>query len=281
MENFDLFANASVDTIDLVPETLRGYYVEDKGAGTFNLKEDIKPLAQALSLSNKAVKELKTKKTDDNKKDANRRGLITGLMGKLTELGIDVGDDEGKLVDVVGTKIAELMDNVKNGKEVKTNIDAIRKDFDKRLATEIGKKDAVLGSMKKSLEKHMIGSAAALALSTSNVIENGVDLMMPQITKYARLVQDEETGEYSVKVVDDQNNVRFNTKGEDLTISELVSEMKLKFPTAFKSEVKKGTGAPLNNNRPNVNTKVGKDGADEKTAVGKIAAGLAAGLLKK
>lgn len=177
MENFDLFANASVDTIDLVPETLRGYYVEDKGAGTFNLKEDIKPLAQALSLSNKAVKELKTKKTDDNKKDANRRGLITGLMGKLTELGIDVGDDEGKLVDVVGTKIAELMDNVKNGKEVKTNIDAIRKDFDKRLATEIGKKDAVLGSMKKSLEKHMIGSAAALALSTSNVIENGVDLM--------------------------------------------------------------------------------------------------------
>lgn len=270
---WDFIANAAVDALDIVPENLRGYYQEDKANNNFVLKAEVKPLADAYTTSWKAVKTLSKKKTEDNNKDATRRAIIDDLVTKLTEAGIEVGEDHTKLGDVIAAKITELTDSVKGGKEVKTNIEAIKKQFEANLSKELGKKDAQLSAMKTSLEKYLINSSAATALAAANPVEKGLELLMPQILRSAKVVQSED-GEYSVKVVDADNNERLNAKGESMTIGDLVNEMKTTYPMAFKSEAKGGTGKTPDSSKRPVNQQQTVN--DNKTPVQKIAAGLAA-----
>lgn len=270
---WDFIANAAVDALDLVPENLRGYYQEDKANNNFVLKAEVKPLADAYTTSWKAVKTLSKKKTEDNNKDATRRAIIDGLVTKLTEAGIEVGEDHTKLGDIVSAKLTELTESVKGGKEVKTNLEAIKKQFEANLAKELGKKDAQLSAMKTSLEKYLINSSAATALAAANPVERGLELLMPQILRSAKVVQSDD-GEYSVKVVDAENNERLNAKGESMTIADLVNEMKVTYPMAFKSEAKGGGGKqPDSSKRPVTPTNKGNDNL---TPVQKISAGLAA-----
>lgn len=269
---WDFIANGSVDTIDLVPEPFRGYYEEDKTAGAFVLKADIKPLAEAYTGASKKLGTITKQKKDDNNKDAARRLVIDGITAKLAEAGIEVGDDVGKLPDLIAEKFTELLGQVKGGKEAKVNLEAIKKDFDKRLTTELAKKDQALATMQGSLERYMVNASAATALSEAGTVEKGADLLMPIISKSVRVVQDD--GEYTVKVVDADNNVRLNNRGEPMTIKDLVVEMKTSYPMAFKSETKQGGGKPPGTGKvpaagmrqPNV---------AEKSAVQKISSGLA------
>lgn len=270
---WDFIANAAVDALDIVPEAARGYYQEDKANNNFVLKPDVKPLAEAFTNSWKAVKALSKKKNDDNNKDAARRTIIEGIVTKLTEAGIEVGDDHSKLGEVISATLSDLTDKVKGGKEVKTNIEAIKKQFEANLAKELGKKDAQLSAMKTSLEKYLINSSAATALAAANPVERGLDLLMPQILRSAKVVQSDD-GEYSVKVVDADNNERLNAKGESMTIADLVNDMKVTYPMAFKSEAKGGTGKQPDSSKRPVNQQQNLN--DNKTPVQKIAAGLAA-----
>jgi hypothetical protein len=273
MSDWDFVANATVDAVEVVPEPFRGYYEEDTAAGKFVLKADLKPLAEAYTGAQKKLQTLNKQKGDDNRKDAARRTIIDSITSKLTEAGIEVGDDLATLPDVISTKFTELMDQVKGGKEAKFNIDAVKKQFEKQLATEIGKKDAELTTMRGSLEKYMVKSAAATALAQAGTVDKGNELLMPLIQKAVKVVKN-DAGEYDVSVVDDDNNVRLNNKGEAMSISDLVNEMKLTYPMAFKSEAKSGGGSPPGGGKKPVNQ--GQRREENKSSVGKIAAGLTA-----
>jgi hypothetical protein len=273
MADWDFVANAAVDAVEIVPEPYRGYYEEDAAAGKFVLRADIKPLAEAFTGANKKLLTLTKQKGDDNRKDAARRTIIDSVTSKLTELGVEVGDDIATLPDTIATKFGELMDQVKGGKEAKLNIEAIKSQFNKQLATELAKKDGELNTMRGSLEKYMIKSAAATALATAGTVEKGSDLLMPLIQKAVKVVKN-DAGEYDVSVVDDDNNVRLNNKGEPMTIADLVTEMKTTYPIAFKSEMKPGSGTPPGGGKKPVNA--GQRREETKSSVGKIAAGLGA-----
>lgn len=270
---WDFIANGSVDTIDLVPEPFRGYYEEDKTAGAFVLKADIKPLAEAYTGASKKLGTITKQKKDDNNKDAARRLVIDGITAKLAEAGIEVGDDVGKLPDLIAEKFNELLTQVKGGKEVKTNLEAIKADFNKRLAAELAKKDGELTTMKGSLDRFMIQSSAATALAEAGTVEGGSDLIMPIVSKMAKVVL-EEGGDYTVKVVDGENNVRLNNKGEPMTIKDLVGELKTKYPMAFKSEVKGGSGKQPGSGKAGGQQQQRMPNAGEKSSIDKIAAGL-------
>lgn len=270
---WDFIANAAVDALDLVPENLRGYYQEDKANNNFVVKPDVKTLADAFTNSWKSVKTLTKKKNDDNNKDAARRTIIDGLVTKLTEAGIEVGEDHTKLGEIVSAKLTELTESLKGGKEVKTNLEAIKKQFEANMAKELGKKDSELNSMRASLEEYMINSSAMSALAAAEPVERGIELVLPQILKAAKVVRSDE-GKYSVKVVDADNNERLNNKGESMTISDLVGELKTTFPMAFKSVAKGGGGKqPDSSKRP---VTPANKGNDNLTPVQKISAGLAA-----
>lgn len=274
--DWDFIANGNVDVIDIVPDQYKGYYEEDKANNRYVLKADIKPLAEAFTGANKKLVTLNKQKGDDNRKDQARRTIIEGITAKLTEAGIEVGEDIATLPDVISTKLTELMDTVKGGKEVKTNLEAIKKDFDKRLQAELAKKDGELTSMRGSLERYMVNSAAMSALAGANTADKGADLLMPIIQKSTRVIKSDD-GEYTVSIVDSDNNVRLNNKGEAMTIADLVAEMKTTYPIAFKSEQKGGGGAP----NAQARTTPARPGAPrpgavtERSATQKIAAGLA------
>lgn len=270
--DWDFIANGSVDTIDLVPENYRGYYEEDKTAGAFVLKADIKPLAEAYTGANKKLGTLNKQKKDDNNKDAARRLVIDGITAKLVEAGIEVGDDVAKLPDLISEKFTELLGQIKGGKEAKVNLEAIKADFNKRLAAELAKKDTDITTMRGSLERYMVNASAATALSEVGTVEKGADLLMPIISRSVRVVQ--EDGDYSVKVVDSDNNVRLNNRGEPMTIKDLVVEMKTSYPMAFKSEAKPGGGKPPGTGKVPA-TGMRQPNVAEKSAVQKISAGLA------
>lgn len=274
MSDWDFIANAAVDVVDIVPEPYRGYYEEDKAAGKYVIRPDIKPLAEAFTGANKKLQTLSKQKGDDNRKDAARRTIIDNIASKLSEAGIEVGDDIAVLPDLISTKLSELMETVKGGKEVKTNLEAIKKDFDKRLAAELAKKDGEVNGMRGSLEKYMVNAAAAQALASANTADKGADLLMPVIQRSVKVVKD-DTGEYAVRVVDAENNARLNNKGEHMTINDLVAELKTAYPIAFKSEVKQGGGKPPGTGKQPVGQAIQRQQA-ERSSVQKISDGLAA-----
>lgn len=275
MSDFDFMANAAVDALEVVPETYRGLYEENAAEGKFMLRADIKPLAEAYTGVNKRLKSLTQSRQEDNKKDATRRAVIDSLVSTLSEFGWEPGDDVTKLPEVVKGKVSELMEAVKGGKDAKINVEAIRKDFEKKNLELATKKDGEIATMRKSLEKFMVGSAAATALAEAGTIEKGVELLMPMINGAARVVQDETTGEYTVRIVDAENNVRYDGKGGMMTIKDLVTELKSSYPQVFKSETKPGTGKPAGSGRATPGSTPARKDA-EISAVGKIAAGLSA-----
>lgn len=271
--DWDFIANASVDVIDIVPENIRGYYEEDKAAGKYVLKQDIKPLAEAYTGANKKLKTVGLQRQEDNKKDATRRAILDQVTATLTEVGWEIGDDFTKLPEIVKTKVTELLDQVKGGKEVRTNLDAIKKDFDKRVLDVTTKKDGELAKMRGSLESYMIDSAAAQALAEAGTVEGGVDLVLPMVRKFSKVVGSED-GTYTVKVVDAEGNERLNNKAEPMNIKDLVSEMKTKYPMAFKSAAPNGGGKPPGSGKINAGQPPARREA-EKSSVDKISAGLA------
>ena len=271
--DWDFIANGAVDVIDIVPEPFKGYYEEDNTAGKYVLKADIKPLAEAYTGANKKLGTITKQKKDDNNKDAARRLVIDGISAKLAEAGIEVGDDVAKLPDLIHEKFTELLGQVKGGKEAKVNLEAIKADFNKRLAAELAKKDSDLSVMKTSLEKYMVNSAAATALAEAGTVEKGSDLIMPIISRMVKVVQD-ESGEYGVRIVDADNNIRLNNQGNPMGVKDLVAELKLAYPMAFKSEAKPGGGKPPGTGKQPIGQPMQRR-ETEKSSVDKISSGLA------
>jgi hypothetical protein len=271
--DWDFIANASVDVIDIVPENIRGYYEEDKANGKFVLKADIKPLAEAYTGASKKLKTVGLQRQEDNRKDATRRAILDQVTSTLTEVGWEIGDDITKIPEIVKTKVTELLDQVKGGKEVRTNLEAIKKDFDKRVLEVTTKKDSELANMRKSLETYMIDSAAAAALAEAGTVDGGLDLIMPLVRKFSKVVAAED-GTYTVKVVDAENNVRLDNSGNEMSIKSLVNEMKTKYPMAFKSSTPAGGGKPPGSGKLPTGQQV-PGRSTEKSSVAKISAGLA------
>lgn len=274
MTTFNFAANQTVDALEVVPENLRGFYEEDKANGKFAISATVKPLIDEIIGANNKLATISKQKGDDNRKDAARRTIIDNITSKLTEAGIEVGEDINALPDVLGTKLTELMTAVKDGKSVNINLDAIKKDFDKRLVAEKTKYETDLGAMQSTLHEYMVKNAALSAMSKAGTVPGGEDLLLPHINTQAKVIKTEE-GKYVVRVVDAENNVRLNNKGEPMGVSDLVEEMKTKFPTTFKSEQKPGTGSTPGQAKGQQQV-LRKDPKEEKSAIQKIAAGLTA-----
>ena len=97
---------------------------------------------------------------------------------------------------------------------------------------ELEKLNEKANKYKTSLESYMIDSAAIKAISEEKGI---VDLLIPHVKSKLKVI--EEDGKFNVVVVDDNGDVRYNTKnsGKPFTVKDLVNEMKAKdsFAVAF------------------------------------------------
>ena len=215
---FDFTKAAEVESIDVVPEQFRGAYIESDGK--YVLSDSAKGLAEAISGLNKALK---------NERRATEQAKAAGEGAKAW---LELGESP----DAVKAQIQEMQEQVAKASDGKINLEKMKADMDKRIADAVGAKDGEIQTMRRSLEEHMVKSAAASALAEH---KGSVDLLLPHVLSRARVVQD--GGGYTVRVFDDAGDARGDGKGGFMGVAELVKEMK-ESPTFGRAFEASGTG---------------------------------------
>lgn len=103
------------------------------------------------------------------------------------------------------------------------------------------KAESQVASMKAQLENYLVDRNLTEAIAA----EEGIPKLLQGIARnYVKTVQDEASGEYHTKVIDDDGMPRVNDKGEEMSIRELVQSFKedpdLQY--AFKAPKTSGSG---------------------------------------
>lgn len=236
--DFDFEANASVDSIEGVPEKYQGLYVESDD-GKYVIADQFKGVVADYVGTAKALAGARQEKKKASDESAQRRLSLKAVEDFATSLGLEVGD-EG-VTTALEAFIKDLQEQVKGGKQVKIDLDKIKAEFDKRLNETVAAKDKEIGERDAALSKHLVSNVATAALAKH---KGSVELLLPHVQSHAEVVRD-DNGEYSVRVKDAEGSHRMNGSGGWMSIDELVAEMKTKdaFARAFESEVPGGTGS--------------------------------------
>lgn len=282
--DWDFISNLEVtsDKVDTIPDAVKGYYAEDKAAGKFVLKADVRPLAESLTRANARIVTLGKSRSEDSRKDAGRRVAIEAISNTLIEEGVDVGEDQSKLGEILKTKIVELRAASKGGKDVEkaisdakaayqTNLDKVKKDA-----------QAEVGKMQTTLEKYMIEGAGSTALAEANTTDGSIQLLLPQIKSRAQLVKT-DSGDYVVQVKEG-DAVAYNTNGEPKTVKDIVEDLKKLHPNCFKSTTNaSGSGTKTKPTDANAQQRIvkGTEGEDTRTPAQQLSDGMAKRFGKK
>ncbi len=255
---FDFVANATVDSLDAVPENYRGLYAEKDGK--FAITDVAKGIVEAYTGVNTALKTAEGVKKTANNEAAERRVALKA-WDELTE-GLGVED---KSAAGLQAHIAELVAKAKNGEEVKINLDKINKDAERRIGEVTVAKDKEIAAKDSALVRFLVDQAATQALAEVN---GSVALLLPHVKAQTKVIQDGD--DYVVRVVDTAGDVRPNGKGGFMSVKDVVVEMKesVEFGRAFESDGRTGSGAPVQ-----TQTRVVVQGKD-KTPMQKITDGL-------
>lgn len=221
---------AVVETIDNVPETVRGFYKEDEGKFVLQVEpvsgyalENVEGLKSTLSKEMTKRKQLEKDvvKFKDIDPDRAREALA-----KLEELG-----------NIDPTKEAD--------KIVNERLEAAKKQLLEKHTKDLEARDGRIGQLTKTVESLLIDQAATAALAEA---KGSVELLLPHVQRHTRVR--EVDGKYSVEVVDKDGNARIgNSKGDPMTISDLVQEMRKSeaFGRAFEGSGQSGGGKPPGN----------------------------------
>lgn len=264
----------SVDSIDAVPEEYRPGYAPAQD-GKFALKPEFKPFAATILGNVNALTKVRTDLTKSNKESADRRLVIKAFEDLLTASGVTA--EEGKPAhEALKSHLDDLQSKVKNGGELKVNLENLRKDFEKQTAAVKTEADGKVTKMTKTLEKHLIGDVSKSALTK---YEGNATLLMPAIRDRVKVVADGD--DYVVRVVEADGSVRIDTKtGQPMTIEALVGELKTNpdYAMAFKSTAAGGSGARAQTKQTNVSAAPARD---KMNATDKIRAGLNKGQFER
>ncbi len=219
---------ATVDSLDAVPETVRDDYVKGED-GRFHLKiladyvpadkvEDTTGLKSALQ------------KERDARAAAERRNKE--VQEKYA--GIDLEEVE----QLRQERAAREEEEAKKAGEW----DKLKDQMVSRHNEDLAAKDKELGSMRGELERHLVDSQATAAI---NKLEGNVTLLLPHVKNLIRLVKGDD-GQYRPQVVDHSGTPRVNGEGNPLSIEDLVREMREQdvFAGAFKGTNQSGSGTP-------------------------------------
>lgn len=262
---WDFIKNATVDSLDSVPEQFRTLYEEKEGK--FTISAGAKGIVDAYNGQTAALTKSRADLKKANDESASRRVTQKAVADKLAELGIEVADAEDPLASL-GAFVTDLQTKGKGGNELKVNMEKVKADADRRVAEVTASADAKNTAMQRTLEKHLIGREAATALAKH---KGNPDLLLDKIIGRAKVVQEGE--EFVVRVVDEAGDFRTNGAGGFLDIDGLVQDYK-RAPTyavAFASEAKGGNDTNAQGQQRRHQTQVQ---SGDKSSVDKIASGL-------
>ena len=268
MSKFDFAKYAVVEDLTTVPEKYRGLYVEIKegdNTGKHHVGEFAKGLVADYSGAYSALDDERGKTKNLNDENAKRR-IATRAFEDLCELlGIE---EDGRNADGLKGHIEEIAAKAKNGEALKIDLSKVREEMAKKHAVEMDAKDGEIKDRDTALARHLIENEATQEISKQ---KGKVGPLMPHVRERCKVVRD-ETGSYSVRVLDGDGNVRFNGSGAPMNVSDVVTELKANtdFAGNFESEAPGGGGT-----KPGATSKLPPNQQQgEKSAQQKIADGL-------
>lgn len=125
----------------------------------------------------------------------------------------------------------------------KGDIEKIKEQLTSSFEKEKGELMTKVERMQKSLYENLVSAKANEAISEAGGVPK---LLMPFVQKYAQV--QEEDGKYAVRILDDDGEVRFNSRGDYMTINDYVAELRSDevFGRAFMVDFKSGGGSKPN-----------------------------------
>lgn len=261
---FDFKKNTKLPTLDDVPPQFKGLYaqVDSEGHedhGAFIIADYAKGAVEAVMGQDAAL--VKSRKEAKSLKD-------TADMSPLEKWGESATEVAAKFLSITEDFETRLAD----GNDAKINLDKYKEERDKGHTVEKQAWEKKYNALYVQLEENIVTREAVSAIAA----EGGKPkLLLPFVKSAVKLAQ--ENGEFRPYVVDAAGDRRFSpTSGNDLTIAELVTEMKADTEygplfTSPKQEHSGGAGTP-----PSSTVTPNKTGNEQTgmSSMDKISAGL-------
>jgi hypothetical protein len=223
---------AAIDKLDAVPEQFRGLYRKQGDLFVAGLKAGHGYGVDAIDNMRRQLAEL-----------GDKHSRATGKL-KLYE------DEDGNLLDA--DEIRELLkarktggggDNGKGGNpNVEEQLKALEGQLGKKHQTEVAKLQQRLEHVLGQLRKHVVTNAALAALSKHKA---NADLLLPHVERFTKV--EEAEGEFVARVLDDDGRTtrisRAQGKTGPMAIDEFVEMLREKFPEAYPSTQRTGSGS--------------------------------------
>ena len=208
------------DSLEAIPEAQRGLYKPDGDKFRLDLDgyEDPAGLKSALDKERKAAK------------DAVAMAKAWKELGKTPE----------EIQELLAAQAQAERDKLVKGGEW----DKLKGQMTEQHQAELAKREEAVKGMRDQLEKHLVDAAGVAAIAAA---DGSAELLLPHVKSRVKVI--EENGEFAVRVVDAAGNPRVNGKGEFLSMSDLVGEMRQSeiFAPCFKAPNASGGGAQHSN----------------------------------
>ena len=230
--DFDFGENASVLSLDKVPEQFRPLYTMDTAAGVFKLAADDPKVKGAVEAIVGAFKALKAE-----------RKVSSDLKTRAVDLTVlaDYGKAPEEIAAGVRAKLDELQSQIAAGKGAKLDLDKIKQDLAAAHAKETDAKVKQIGGLQAQLESILVDNALRSSIGDQSV---DADLLLPFAKNFVKTIN--EDGRFNAVVVDADGSRRYSgATGQPMTVTELIADMKRnpKYAPLFKSESPKGSGS--------------------------------------
>jgi hypothetical protein len=246
--HMDLVAAVTSEQFGSLPEEVQAGYVEKDGLYVLNVKPA--SLKVGDQMKHFALEDIGGLRNTLNKLKSTEKEYRTRLDSyKLEgEEYLDPEEAKGAIA-----KLKELGDTLPEGdvkKQVEQRIEAFRITVENKHKNDIAMREKAIQERNEriamregQLKKLLVDNAATQAIMAA---KGNVDLLLPHVKNRTRCVDNPETGDYSLEVLDQTGQPMYSPSGGNAaTLAELVDEFRNSntFAVAFESSQSKGSGA--------------------------------------
>ena len=232
-----------VDSVDGLDDSVKALYVEKDGK--FHL--DVDGIEDTSGLKGALTKE--RKRADEMEKKIKRWERL------------------GKTEDEIAELVAKAEETAQTEAEKKGEWEKLKAQMNAAHMDALKAKDETITQMRERLNAELVDAKAVAAIAAA---KGEPALLLPHVQRFTKV-----DDEFNVQVVDAKGDPRVNGKGEPLTISDLVSEMRQSevFGRAFEGSGNSGSGKQPNSGGGTTNSPAGvpKSWAEAKTPEEKAA----------
>lgn len=209
----------NVDSLEAVDEPLRALYEPD--GDKFKLK-----LEGVDTLTQEAVSAA-TRKANKEAIDERKKRQAWDRLGKTPE----------EIAELLEAQEARALTEA----EKKGEWDKLKTQMNTAHETALKAKDETIGAMRRRLEAELVDAKATAAIAAAKGVP---ELLLPIVQRFVKVDDD-----FNVQVVDAKGDPRVNGKGEPLSISDLIVEMKATelYGRAFDGSGHTGSGTQPSN----------------------------------